>query len=122
MTPRGKTASQTAAAQEATARVRATPEALALIERLRGRHGSLVFFQSGGCCAGSAPVCLPEGDMPPAAGDVRLGEIGGCAFYIDADQYHRWGEPDFLIDVSPGSEDSFSIEAPDGMHFVTRNR
>ena len=40
-------------------RVLATGEALALIERLRARHGPLMFHQSGGCCDGSAPMCYP---------------------------------------------------------------
>ena len=102
------------------ARVTATPRALALIERLRAAHGSIVFFQSGGCCAGSSPMCLPEGDLPPGTNDLCLGDIGACAFYIDAEQYRRWGEPEFVIDVSPGCEESFSLETREGVHFVTR--
>ena len=49
---------------------------------------------------------LPEGRRAAAGPhDVRLGEIGGAPFYIDADQYQRWGHPRFLIDVSPGAAD-----------------
>ena len=120
MIPGGLTASQTAAAQEATARVSATPEALELVERLRAKHGSLVFFQSGGCCAGSSPMCLVEGDLSPGPNDLRLGELGGCAFYIDADQYERWGCPEFVVDVASGVEESFSLETSEGVHFVSR--
>ena len=76
-----------------------------MIERLRAAHGPLVFFQSGGCCDGSSPMCLRAGELPPAPGDVRLGEIGGAAFYIDADQDERWRRPDFVIDVAPGAAD-----------------
>ncbi len=36
----------------------ATQAAHDLIVRLVARHGSLMFIQSGGCCDGSAPVCL----------------------------------------------------------------
>jgi uncharacterized protein (DUF779 family) len=108
------------AAQGAQGRVRVTPEALTVIERLRAEHGSLVFFQSGGCCAGSAPICLPEGELPIGENDLRVGEIGGCSFFIDADQYERWGRPVFLIDVSPGSEEGFSLESLLGVHFVSR--
>ena len=100
--------------------VTATPEALELIERLRARHGRLVFFQSGGCCAGSSPMCLPEGDLLPGTRDLHLGEIGGCAVYIDAEQYARWCRPELVIDVSPGVEESFSLETPEGVHFVSR--
>ena len=43
-------------------RVRATPETLAVIERLLAEHGPLMFVQSGGCCDGSSPLCLREGE------------------------------------------------------------
>ncbi len=97
----------------------ATTEALEVIERLRAAHGPLVFFQSGGCCDGSAPMCLRAGELPPAPGDRRLGEIGGAAFYIDADQDERWRRPGFVIDVAPGAADSFSLEGLEGVHFVS---
>jgi uncharacterized protein (DUF779 family) len=102
-------------------RVRATAEALEVIERLRVAHGTLVFFQSGGCCEGSAPLCLREGEMAPGSGDVRLGEIGGVAFYIDGDQDERWHRPAFVIDVSPGAAEGFSLEASEAVHFVSRS-
>ena len=83
-------------------RVAATPEAEELIDRLRRKHGPIVFHQSGGCCDGSAAMCLRADDLPPGANDLRLGEIGGAPFYVDREQYRRWREPDFLIDVAPG--------------------
>ena len=100
--------------------VRATEAALAAIESLKARHGPLVFVQSGGCCDGSSPVCLPEGEMLLGPGDVLLGEIAGCPFYVDRELYERWNEPSFLIDVAPGGGDTFSLEGPDGIRFVTR--
>jgi uncharacterized protein (DUF779 family) len=102
------------------ARVTATPEALAVIGRLRVAHGPLAFFQSGGCCDGTAPMCFGEHDMPPSAQDVKLGEIGGAPFYIDGEQDERWGRPAFLIDVADGPAQSFSLEGLEGVHFVTR--
>lgn len=101
-------------------RVRATPEALRIIERLTAAHGAVVFFQSGGCCEGSAPMCLGEGELLPGTGDVRLGEIGDAPFYMDRDQDERWKRPELLIDVSPGPAEGFSLEASEGVHFVTR--
>jgi len=97
-----------------------TLEALEQIERLRARHGPVVFFQSGGCCAGSAAMCFTEGELPPGPGDVLLGTIGGAKFYVDADQYARWGAPRFEIDLGPGAGGGFSLEALDDVHFVTR--
>jgi uncharacterized protein len=103
-------------------RVTATPEALEIIERLRAAHGELAFFQSGGCCDGTAPMCLLGDELPPGSGDVRLGEIGGAPFYIDADQDERWGRPAFVIDVAAGAAGSFSLEGLEGVHFLTRTR
>jgi uncharacterized protein len=100
--------------------VTATPEALAVIERLRAGHGPIAFFQSGGCCDGTSPLCFEDGELPPGPHDLRLGEIGGAPFYIDSDQYERWGKPRFLIDVSPGAAEGFSLEGLEGVHFISR--
>jgi uncharacterized protein (DUF779 family) len=100
--------------------VRATTAALEVIQRLEAAHGPLMFFQSGGCCDGTHPLCLQEGELPVSPNDERLGEIGGAPFYIDSDQYERWGRPRFEIDVSPGPAEGFSLEGLEGVHFVTR--
>ena len=100
--------------------VQATPAALEAIRRLEAAHGALMFFQSGGCCDGTAPICLKARELPLGPGDVRLGDVGGASFYIDGDQYERWGRPTFVIDVSPGAAEGFSLEGLDGVHFVTR--
>ncbi len=100
--------------------VQATVAALEVIRRLEAAHGPLMFFQSGGCCDGTSPICLKDGELPLSAQDVRLGEIGGVPFYIDAEQYDRWGKPRFLVDVSPGAAEGFSLEGLKGVHFVSR--
>lgn len=101
--------------------VSATPAALEAIRRLKAAHGPLMFFQSGGCCDGSSPMCLKEGELPISPNDMLLGEIAGAPFYIDADQYGRWGLPQFMIDVAPGAAEGFSLEGLQGVHFVTRS-
>ncbi|MDQ2894482.1 MAG: DUF779 domain-containing protein [Actinomycetota bacterium] len=107
-------------AQPATAAVAATPAALEVIDRLEAAHGALAFFQSGGCCDGTSAICLKDGELPPGPYDVRLGEIGGAPFYIDKEQYDRWGTPRFLIDVAPGAATGFSLEGLEGVHFISR--
>jgi uncharacterized protein (DUF779 family) len=102
--------------------VTATRAALEVIQDLEAAHGPLMFFQSGGCCDGSSPMCLRAGELPLGPQDVQLGEIRRAPFYIDAEQYERWGSPEFLIDVSPGAAEGFSLEALLGVHFVTRTR
>ena len=100
--------------------VTATAAALEAIDRLRAARGRLAFFQSGGCCDGSSPICLQDGELPVAPSDVLLGRVGGAPFYVDREQYERWGRPSFVLDVSPGSPEGFSIGPPGG-HFVTRD-
>jgi len=101
--------------------VSATPAARELIERLTAEHGPLTFHQSGGCCDGSSPMCLLAGELPAGRYDVMLGELAGAPFYIDAELYRRWGRPEFVIDVSEGAGEGFSLEGSHGVHFVARS-
>ena len=99
----------------------ATAAALETIERLQQRHGPVAFFQSGGCCDGSLPICLPRDEMPAGPNDLELGALGGASFFVDAEQYRRWNEPAFLLDVSPGKPEGFSLGGSEGVHFVSRS-
>lgn len=103
-------------------RVTATPEALALIERLKAEHGELMFHQSGGCCDGSSPMCFQRGELMVGPSDVRLGEIGGCPFYMSAAQFGHWQHTHLTIDVVAGRGGMFSLEGPTGQRFLTRSR
>lgn len=98
----------------------ATTAALEVIHCLEAAHGPLMFFQSGGCCDGTSAMCLKAGELPLGSEDLCLGEIGGASFYIGSEQYERWGRPAFLIDVSPGAAEGFSLEGLEGVHFVSR--
>ena len=98
-----------------------TAAAVETIEVLSGKHGSIVLHQSGGCCEGSCAMCLTAAELPPGSNDIELGKIAGAPFLIDRDLYERWGSPDFVLDVAPGASDSFSLEGPEGVHFVTRS-
>lgn len=105
-----------------TERVSATPEALELIASLKGRHGPLIFHQSGGCCDGSSPMCFPAGEFRIGGQDVLLGEIGGVPFYMSRSQFEYWQHTHLIIDVVPGRGSGFSLEAPEGVRFLTRSR
>jgi uncharacterized protein (DUF779 family) len=100
----------------------ATEAALALIAQLGAKHGPLMFHQSGGCCDGSAPMCYPAAEFKVGGNDVKLGEIGGAPFYMDADQFDYWKHTQLIIDVVPGRGHGFSLEAPEGVRFLTRSR
>ena len=100
--------------------VSATDAALEELASLRGSFGPLMLFQSGGCCDGSSPLCLHEGELLVGPNDRLLGEIVGVPFYVDTEQYERWNRPPFLLDVMRGAGDAFSLEALDGVHFISR--
>ena len=103
-------------------RVLVTPAAIAIIERLRATHGPLLFHQSGGCCDGSAPMCYPLGEFRTGAQDVLMGRIADCPFYMGAAQFEYWRHTQLIIDVVPGRGSGFSLEAPEGVRFLTRSR
>jgi uncharacterized protein (DUF779 family) len=103
-------------------RVTATPATLELIERLKARHGALFFHQSGGCCDNSAANCFLPGELTLGAGDVFLGEIGGCPFYMGKAQFEYWRHTQLIIDVIDGTGGTFSLEGPEGKAFHTRSR
>jgi uncharacterized protein (DUF779 family) len=103
-------------------RVIATPKAEELIRRLIDAFGPLIFHQSGGCCEGTAPMCFRQSDFRVGANDVFLGTIGGCPFYIGASTFRYFASSQLVIDVTTGGGDSFSLEAPEGVRFVTRSR
>lgn len=103
-------------------KVIATPAAVALIEKLRARHGALLFHQSGGCCDGSSPMCYPQDDFIVGDRDVLLGTIGDAPFYMSPSQYEYWKHTQLIIDVVPGRGGMFSLENGEGVRFLTRSR
>jgi uncharacterized protein len=103
-------------------RVVATEQAVDLIARLKETHGALLFHQSGGCCDGSSPMCFPLAEFRTGPSDVLLGEIAGCPVYIGAAQFELWRHTQLIIDVVPGRGAGFSVEAPEGLRFLTRGR
>jgi uncharacterized protein len=108
-------------------RVTVTPEAAALLRRLRAEHGPLMFHQSGGCCDGSAPMCYPDGELLVGDADVHLGDldVGGpepVPVWMSREQFAYWRHTHLTIDVVPGRGAGFSLEAPSGYRFLTRSR
>jgi uncharacterized protein (DUF779 family) len=93
-----------------------------MIAKLRAVHGDLLFHQSGGCCDGSSPMCYPLGEFHVGAQDVLLGSIEDTPVYIGAAQFEYWQHTQLTIDLVPGRGGGFSLEAPEGMRFLTRSR
>jgi uncharacterized protein (DUF779 family) len=103
-------------------RVTATPAALAFIGELRQRHGPLMFFQSGGCCDGSAPMCYADGEFKLSDSDVCLGKLDGVPFYIGVEQFAYWEHTQLIVDVVNGNGGMFSLDNGTGRRFLTRSR
>jgi uncharacterized protein len=107
---------------DALARVIATDAALAMIDELRSRHGPLMFFQSGGCCDGSAPMCYPAGEFNLSDTDVYMGKVGDAPFYMGLEQFDYWKHTQLIIDVVAGNGGMFSLDNGTGRRFLTRSR
>jgi len=111
-----------------------TAAAAELLARLQDRHGPVMFHQSGGCCDGSSPMCYPRGDfligdrdvllgvldVSPQAGELPAGD--GVPVWISGPQYRAWKHTQLVIDVVPGRGGGFSLEAPEGVRFLSRGR
>ena len=105
-----------------TARVRATPAAMALIAEIRRDHPDILFHQSGGCCDGSSPMCYPTEDFRVGERDVKLGEVGGVPVFISASQFEAWKHTQLILDVVPGRGGMFSLDNGRERRFLTRSR
>lgn len=107
-------------------RVALTPEAQALLQKLRLVHGPLMFHQSGGCCDGSSPMCYPKGDFLTSEADVLLGvfDLDGddLEFWMSREQFAYWKHTHLTVDVVTGRGSGFSVEAPEGKRFLIRSR
>lgn len=104
------------------ARVVATQAAIEAIANLVSERGRLMFFQSGGCCDGSLPICFDLGEFVLSDHDVLLGNVGSCPFYIDHRQFEAWQHTQLILDVSEGLPEGFSLSAGPNHHFVTHAR
>jgi len=111
-----------AAQQALPQQVLVTEAAAALIDRLRAKHGPLMFHQSGGCCDGSSPMCYPVGEFLVGDSDVLLGEVHEAQFYISKPQFEYWKHTQLNLDVVPGRGGMFSLENGAGVRFLIRSR
>lgn len=103
-----------------TPRLTVTDAAREAVARLVADRGEAVMFvQSGGCCAGSTPMCYPLGEFLVGDVDVLIGEVDGCPFYVDTRLDSAWGTPRFVLDVAPGRPEGFSLGAGPGLRFVS---
>lgn len=81
-----------------------------------------MFYQSGGCCDGSLPICFKLGEFIIGENDILLGRIDDTPVYIDNRQYEVWKNSQLILDVAKGEPQGFSIGAGDNLHFVTKSK
>ena len=106
-------------------RLLVTPAAAEVIEQLKKENGELVFNQSGGCCDGTAPMCYAKSVFHVPSRNVKMGEICGCEFFIDKDQFEYFRHSEITIDVKEEKAafgNSFSLEIDLGYQFITKSR
>lgn len=105
-----------------TERISATPSAIELIQKLSTQYGPLIFLQSGGCCEGSGPLCMPANEFKPSPSDVILGVVAGAVFYMGDSQFSFSENTHTILDAVAGSGGSFSLECGSGQTFITKSR
>jgi len=103
-------------------RIIATPAAVEAIEGVTADGGPILFFQSGGCCDGSLPICFRVGEFTIGSHDVLLGTVAAAAFYMDHRQFEAWKHTQLILDVGAGEPEGFSLAAGPDRHFITRSR
>jgi len=74
-----------------------------------------------GCCDGSFPMRYPKrGEFKIGSYDVYFGEIANTPFFLAAYNLNMVAYMRLIIDVVPGRKSSFSLEATEGIRFLTR--
>jgi uncharacterized protein len=102
-------------------RIVATDDALSLIDLIKHRHGPILFYQSGGCCDGFAPMCYRADDFKIGDADVNLGSVGEIPFYMHRSQYEYWKHTQLKLDASDGQGPEFSLDSVEERHFIVRS-
>ena len=103
-------------------RVAITEKAITVLNQLKAKHGDLIFHQSGGCCDGSSPMILEEGDLYLDDSDILLGQLDGVNYYMNQDQFDYWKHTHLTVDITEGRGSSFSLEIPLGLRFIIHSR
>ena len=67
-------------------------------------------------------MCFPAGEFLTDPGDLLLGSVADCPFYIDQRLYQARHPGQLVLDVAPGRPEGFSLPAGEAQHFVTQRR
>ncbi len=103
-------------------RISGTQPAIELIKKLTAQFGPIIFFQSGGCCEGSGPMCMPANEFRKTPSDVKVGEVEGASFYMGHSHFQFSENTHTILDAIQASSGSFSLDCGTGWSFITRGR
>ena len=103
-------------------KVIATIAAQDLIKQLQEQHGKLIFIHSEGCCDGTSPICMTEGDFYLGSRDEQIGEVMNVPYYMHTSNFSYWQHMQIVIDVQDGIGNSFSLESTKDKSFIIRSR
>ncbi len=110
-------------------RVTVTPAAAQLLRQLVAEHGEILLVQAGGCCDGSAPICVRRDEFPLGGTDVHVAdlEVGDgsplvVGLWQSEHQFRYSRHLHLTIDAEPGYGAEFSLESARDMRFLVRSR
>ncbi|HHW36287.1 MAG TPA: DUF779 domain-containing protein [Bacillales bacterium] len=103
-------------------KIEASAAASELIQKLKDKHGPILFHLSGGCCDGSVPICLPIDELIIGQNDFHIDDINDCPFYMNKGQYEYWKHLKLYLDVASGRSGLFSIEGSEAVRFIIEGR
>ena len=103
-------------------RLEITEKAIPILNKLKEKHGELIFHQSGGCCDGTAPMIFEKDEMYLDDSDILVGQLEGINYYMNEDQFEYWKYTYLTIDIVEGRGSSFSLEIPLGVRFIIHSR
>jgi uncharacterized protein (DUF779 family) len=108
------------------ARVAITPVAERVLGELVAKFGDVLLVQAGGCCDGSAPVCLSADEFDTSDQDVHVADLavpGGVVPFWQSEHQYAYSRHLFLtVDAEPGFGAEFSLETSLDMRLLIHQR
>lgn len=80
-------------------KIGASASAIELIQKLKSKHGPILFHQSGGCCDGSVPICIPINELSVGQSDFYIGDIAGFPVYMNKGQSEYRKHLNLYLDI-----------------------
>lgn len=107
-------------------RVEVTDAATQVLGELIEEFGDVLLMQGGGCCDGSAPLCLRADEFTTSDQDVHVADLevpGGTVPFWQSEHQYTYSRHLFLtIDAEPGFGAEFSLETTLDMRLLIRSR